>query len=169
MQLAYKTLTDKKKRIGYDSQLPFNEKIPKAKEGTTEETFYKVYAPVFERNSRFSTIRPVPELGDEKTSDEDVSEFYSFWFGFKSWRDFTYLDEHKSDDSMDRYTRRENERKNLKLRAGKKKEEAARVRKLVDEAQKKDPRVARARAAAEEEKKKKEGGEEGGGGEEGWK
>lgn len=140
MQLAFKTLTDKQKRIGYDSQLPFDEVIPDAGEGAGSD-FYEVYAPVFERNSRFSEKKPVPALGDKDTPDEEVGKFYDFWFGFKSWRDFTYLDEHKNDDATDRFTKRENDRKNLKLRAGKKREEMARVRQLVEGAQKKDPRV----------------------------
>jgi len=148
MQLAHTTLTDKQKRIGYDSQLPFDEKIPGSKAGLTEDTFYQVYAPVFERNARFSTKQPMPALGDKDTSFDDVDAFYDAWFGLKSWRDFTYLDEHKPDDGTDRFTRRDMERKNLKLRAGKKKEEGARVRKLVEEAEKKDPRVQRRKKQA---------------------
>lgn len=141
MQLAYATLTDKQKRIGYDSALPFDEKIPKESEGTTEETFYKVYGPVFERNGRFSVDRPVPELGDKDATSEQFNAFYDFWLGFKSWRDFTHLDEHKNDDGTDRYTRRENDRKNAKLRAGAKKAETARVRKMVEDGMSKDPRI----------------------------
>lgn len=36
----------------------------------------------------------VPKLGDENTPYEDVLKFYSFWYNFKSWRDFSYLDEY---------------------------------------------------------------------------
>jgi len=153
MQLAYSTLTDKQKRIGYDSALPFDESLPKSSQGKTEADFYKVYGPVFERNSRFSTVKPVPVLGDKDSSNDEVNNFYDFWFSFKSWRDFTYLDEHKSDDSTDRYTKRENERKNKKLREGKKKEEMARVRKLVEDAMGKDARMVRIKAEAQAEAK----------------
>lgn len=158
MQLAYSTLTDKQKRIGYDSALPFDEAIPKESEGTTEATFYKVYAPVFERNARFSSApKPAPELGDSSSSYDYINGFYDYWLGFKSWRDFTYLDEHKNDDGTDRFTRRENDRKNQKLRAGKKREETARVRKLVEDAMKKDPRMKRQKEeAALEQKRRKE-------------
>lgn len=47
------------------------------------------------------------------------------------------------------------ERQNQKLRAGKKKEETARVRKLVDNAMKNDPRVQAQIQAQQEEKKKR--------------
>lgn len=152
IQKAFDTLTTKIKRIGYDSQLPFDETIPGDKDGETEATFFKVYAPVFERNGRFSTVKPIPVLGDMDTSYDQVNAFYDFWFGFKSWRDFTYLDEHKPDDSTGRDEKRHMERQNQKLRAGKKKEETARVRKLVEMAMEKDPRVKKQRL--EEEKQK---------------
>jgi len=139
-QKAHAVLSVNDTRRGYDSTLPFNEKIPLARAGTGD-AFFKVYGPVFERNARFSEVRPVPLLGDEKTDYATVDSFYNFWLFFKSWRDFKYLDEHHPDDVTDRFERREMERKNKKLRAGKKKEEAGRVRKLTEDAMKKDPRV----------------------------
>lgn len=155
IQKAFDTLTTKIKKIGYDSQLPFDESIPGDKEGDSEATFFKVYGPVFQRNGRFSMNKPVPSLGDMKTPYDDVNDFYDFWFGFKSWRDFTYLDEHKPDDSTGRDEKRHMERQNKKLREGKKKEETARVRKLVDLAMSKDPRIKKKRAEDEELKAQK--------------
>lgn len=139
-QKAFATLSVNDSRRGYDSMLPFDEKIPKDNKGKGSN-FFSVYGPVFERNARFSEIRPVPLLGDEKTDYETVDRFYDFWLLFKSWRDFKYLDEHHPDDMTDRFEKREMERKNKKLRAGKKKEDVLRVRKLTEDAMKKDPRM----------------------------
>jgi hypothetical protein len=32
----------------------------------------------------------VPDVGDESSSWEEVSAFYDFWYGFKSWREFPH-------------------------------------------------------------------------------
>lgn len=147
-QKAAAVLSVNSTRRGYDSTLPFDESIPKATQGTGDD-FFKVYGPTFERNSKFSETQPVPPLGDANTPYENVDKFYDFWFSFKSWRDFTYLDEHHPDDNCDRFEKREMERKNKKLREGKKKEEVARVRKLAEDGMKKDPRVIAHKAAIE--------------------
>merc|ERR1711994_456386 len=81
-------------------------------------------------------------------------KFYDFWFSFKSWRDFSHLDEHKLDDAGSRDEKRWMERQNQKLRAAKKKEETARIRKLVEDAMKKDPRII-AQKKKEEERRNK--------------
>ena len=57
----------------------------------------QVFRPVFERNARWSCRRPVPELGTPKSSREHVEHFYSFWYGFDSWREFSYLDEEEKE------------------------------------------------------------------------
>lgn len=43
----------------------------------------QVFAPAFRRNSRWSNITPVPDVGDENTPWDDVDEFYVFWFNFR--------------------------------------------------------------------------------------
>jgi hypothetical protein len=32
----------------------------------------------------------VPDVGDESSTWEEVSAFYDFWYGFKSWREFPH-------------------------------------------------------------------------------
>lgn len=152
MQIAYKTLIDPLKRRQWDSSLPFNDKIPKDSQGTTPESFFKVYAPVFERNAQFSERQPMPKLGDGETSYDEVDRFYDAWFSFRSWRDFSYLDGLSQSDTMGRWEKREMEKENAKARAGHKKEESKRLRKLVEGAMKKDPRIAKRRQEQEEER-----------------
>lgn len=87
---------DPQARVVYDSSIEFDESIPEPDEGTkSAKDFFRVYGKVFKRNERFSVVRPCPELGDMDTPWEQVAAFYRFWFGFKSWRDFSYLDEEK--------------------------------------------------------------------------
>ena len=78
LQVGWETLTDAARRRGYDSSLDFDESLPKESAGNTEKTFFSVYGPVFEANARFSTIRPVPKLGDMSTPDSEVVAFYDF-------------------------------------------------------------------------------------------
>lgn len=61
---------------------------------------------------RWSTKQPVPMLGDENSSREDVEQFYSFWFEWNSWREFSYLDEEDKEKGEDRWERREIEKQN---------------------------------------------------------
>ncbi len=42
---------------------------------------------------RWSADSNVPSLGDADTPYPEVTKFYDFWFTFKSWRDFSFLDE----------------------------------------------------------------------------
>lgn len=152
LQVGWETLTDAARRRGYDSSLDFDDAIPKESAGATEKTFFSVYGPVFESNSRFSSIRPVPRLGDMNTPDEDVTAFYDFWNSFSSWREFPELNENTLESASCRQQKREYERENAKAQAGKKKEELARVRKLTEQACKKDPRMIRMKAKANEAK-----------------
>lgn len=155
MQRAYDQLLDPTKRKLYDSSLPFNDKLPKATEGNTPETFFKVYGRVFQDNSRFSIDKKIPDLGDADTDMKQVDKFYSWWFSFKSWREFSHPDEKKPDDGTCREEKRKMETENKKLRASAKRDETKRVSKLVEEAMKKDPRIQKKNAELEAEKNKK--------------
>jgi DnaJ family protein C protein 2 len=155
MQTGYEILIDPARRRAYDSSIDFDDRIPSDKEGKKETDFFKVYGPVFLRNGRFSQIKPVPQLGDINTPDDTVHAFYDFWLDFKSWREFSYLDEQKINESMGREEKRHAVRENQKKQASRKKEETLRVRKLVEDAMKKDPRIIRMQQREEEEKKKK--------------
>ena len=91
----------------------------------SEKSFFSVYGEVFRRNERYSVVKPVPQLGDLNSSDDDVHAFYDFWLGFRSWRDFSYLNEHQVESAQSREEKRMFIRENEKKQAGKKKEETA--------------------------------------------
>ena len=107
IQKAYDTLIDPVKRKKHDSTLPFDDEIPDlTKDKVNESNFYEIFGKCFSANSRFSTIKPVPELGDKSTSIEDVKKFYKFWDNFKTWRDFCQYDEYNLDDAQERAEKR---------------------------------------------------------------
>ena len=141
IQKGYGILTDETKRRGYDSTFDFDEEIPS---GHEKGDFFKVYGPVFQRNSRFSEKKPVPQLGNADSPMEGawgVTAFYDFWFKFESWREFSSLDEHNANEAEDREERRWMEKGNKSARAKRKKEDMQRLRTLVEKARSKDPRV----------------------------
>lgn len=65
---------------------------------------------------------------------EDVKKFYDFWWNFKSWRDFSFDDEHDVDQADSRDEKRWMERQNEKKRSKMKVEERARVIRLTGNA-----------------------------------
>jgi len=137
---AFEILGDPAKRKGYDSVDPdFDNECPSEK-SVNKDNFFRVYGPVFERNARFSTSKNVPLLGDAFSSQEYVENFYEFWYSFDSWRDFSYEDEDKDgiDDKEERWYI---DKQNKAERMSKKKDENARVRKLIDAAYHVDPRM----------------------------
>lgn len=149
---AIEILSDPVKRRAFDSVDPtFDNAVPSKAEG--KEKFFVVFAPVFERNARWSLKKHSPSLGNMEASFEDVDNFYSFWYNFDSWREFSYLDEEEKEKAECRDERRWIEKQNRASRAQRKKEEMNRIRTLVDTAYNCDPRIKKFK---EEEKARKE-------------
>ncbi|KAJ1844719.1 Zuotin [Coemansia sp. RSA 2611] len=150
IQKAFDILTDPEKRRQWDSVDPeVATAIPSTKE---KGNFFAVYGPVFEREARFSNVTPVPQLGDEAAPREEVEAFYEFWYKFDSWRTFEYLDKEDVEGGGNRDDKRYIDQKNRKERANRKKEDSQRLRSLVDNALKADPRMIRFK---EEDKQKR--------------
>ncbi|XP_034529281.1 dnaJ homolog subfamily C member 2 [Notolabrus celidotus] len=149
---AIETLSDPMKRRAFDSVDPtFENAVPSKSEG--KENFFESFAAVFDRNARWSSKKHVPKLGTMESSFEDVDNFYSFWYNFDSWREFSYLDEEEKEKAECRDERRWIEKQNRASRAQRKKEEMNRIRTLVDTAYSCDPRIKKFK---EEEKARKE-------------
>lgn len=75
IQESYEVLIDPLKRRIYDSTDEFDDEIPT---DCAPQDFYKVFAPAFMRNGRWSVNQPVPSLGDENTTIKEVDNFYNF-------------------------------------------------------------------------------------------
>lgn len=141
IQEAYKILSDPVRRREYDSVDEFDDSLPS--ECATQD-FFKVFAPAFRRNARWSVDQEQAqalELGDEQTPYEKVEKFYNFWFQFRSWREFPHPDEEEVESAESREERRWIDRHNSKLREKGKKDEGKRLREFVDNAYRIDPRV----------------------------
>jgi DnaJ family protein C protein 2 len=150
IQEAYEVLMDPTKRRIFDSTDEFDDDIPT---DCAPQDFFKVFGPAFMRNGRWSVTQPIPSLGDDATPVVDVDQFYNFWYNFKSWREFPHEDEYDLEQAESREHKRWMERQNSKIQEKAKKVEYARVRNLVDNAYKKDPRIQRRK---EEEKAEKQ-------------
>ncbi|XP_065317353.1 dnaJ homolog subfamily C member 2-like isoform X3 [Gordionus sp. m RMFG-2023] len=156
---AFEILSDPIKRRSYDSVDPlFNNDIPETfmpihnDISCQYDHFLNVFDPVFNRNSRWSTIQPVPTLKYINASSEEVNNFYSFWYDFQSWREFSYLDKEDKTKGENRDERKWIEKQNKIDRQKLKKDEINRIRKLVDIAYKNDPRIERIKLEAKERK-----------------
>ena len=55
---------------------------------------------------RWSIKKKRPAFGDENSTFQEVNDFYSFWYDFDSWREFSYLDEENKETASDRDERR---------------------------------------------------------------
>ncbi|KAM7267413.1 hypothetical protein ACFE04_009579 [Oxalis oulophora] len=152
IQEAYEVLIDTVKRRIYDSTDEFDDEIPT---DCAPQDFYKVFGPAFLRNGRWSVTQPIPFLGDENTPIQDVDTFYNFWYNFKSWREFPHADEFDIEQAESRDHKRWMERQNAKLSEKARKEEYVRVRNLVDNAFKRDPRIIKRKEEEKAEKQKK--------------
>uniref|UniRef100_A0A4W4HDD9 J domain-containing protein n=1 Tax=Electrophorus electricus TaxID=8005 RepID=A0A4W4HDD9_ELEEL len=127
---AIEILSDPIKRRAFDSVDPtFDNMVPSKAEG--KDNFFEVFAPAFERNARWSIKKHVSHLGSLESSFEEVDNFYSFWYNFDSWREFSYLDEEEKEKAECRDERRWIEKQNRASRAQRKKEEMNRIRTLV--------------------------------------
>ncbi|KAG0371912.1 hypothetical protein BGX24_001003 [Mortierella sp. AD032] len=156
LQKAYEILSDPIKRRQYDSVDPIPEESYNALKDGADLSFVDAWRPVFEREARFSVVtdkRKIPGIGTMESSKQEVEAFYGFWYGFESWRSFEYLDKEEGEGAENRDDKRYIEKKNKAERAKLKKEDAARLRKLVDTAFALDPRMA---AFKEQEKEAKE-------------
>jgi DnaJ family protein C protein 2 len=141
IQKATEVLLDPVKRRQYDSVDEAADVEPPTKSETKKGNFYKLWGKVFEAEGRFSNKQPVPKLGNENSTKEEVENFYNFWYNFDSWRSFEYLDEDVPDDNESRDQKRHVERKNQNARRKKKTEDTVRLRKLVDDALALDERI----------------------------
>lgn len=144
---AMDILGDPIKRRSFDSVDPtFDDTIPGpikiSKLEKDPHIFYDTFAPVFERNARWSVKQNVPHLGGPKSSREHVESFYSYWYNLQSWREFSYLDEEDKEKGENRDERRWLDRQNKAARLQRKKAENQRIRQLVDNAYSCDPRIA---------------------------
>lgn len=155
IQKAHEILLDPAKRRQFDSVDEMAEVEPPTKKEVAKRGFFKTWGPVFEAEARFSNIQPVPLLGDENSSQDDVETFYNFWYNIDSWRTFEYLDEDVPDDNENRDQKRHTEKKNANARRKRKAEDTGRVRKLVDDCLAQDERIKKFRQQARAGKDKK--------------
>merc|ERR1711942_311568 len=149
---AFEILGNPVTRRAFDSVDPtFDDDVPEVLK-KDKDNFINLFGPVFERNKRWAVKTPVPLLGDMDSSREEVDRFYSYWYDFDSWREFSYLDEEDKEKAGDKWERREIDKINKAQRKEKKQDETKRIRKLVDNAYNSDPRIARFREADFDEK-----------------
>lgn len=155
IQKATEILLDPVKRRQFDSVDEGADVEPPTKKETQKGNFYKLWGRVFESEGRFSKVQPVPKLGNDKSTKEEVEHFYNFWYNFDSWRTFEYQDEDVPDDNENRDQKRHVERKNQNARRKKKTEDTARLRRLVDDALALDERIKKFRQQEHAQKNKK--------------
>lgn len=131
-----------KTRRSYDSVDPeFDDAFPT--QSDIDSNFYESFNKYFNLNARWSEKNHVPPFGEVDAKREEVERFYNFWYDFKSWREFSYLDEEDKEKGQDRDERRWIEKENKVLRIKRKKEEMTRIRALVDLAYNNDKRIQR--------------------------
>ena len=155
IQKATEVLLDPVRRRQFDSVDEGADVEPPTKKQALKGGFFKLWNPVFESEGRFSKTQPVPRLGDDKSTKEEVETFYNFWYNFDSWRSFEYQDEDVPDDNENRDQKRHVERKNNNARKKKKTEDTARLRALVDECLAGDERIKKFRTEERAGKNKK--------------
>lgn len=152
IQKAYELLIDPVKRRIFDSTDEFDDAVPG---DCLPQDFFKVYGPVFMRNARWSVVQQVPVLGDDDTPLHEVDKFYDFWNSFKSWREFPDANEYDLEEAESREHKRWMERQNAKLSEKARKEESARIRSIVENAYRRDPRILKRKEEEKAEKLKR--------------
>lgn len=157
IQRATDQLLDPVKRRQFDSVDEAADVEPPSKKDVQKKAgnFYKLWGKVFEAEGRFSKQQPVPKLGNDNSTKEEVENFYNFFYNFDSWRSFEYLDEDVPDDNESRDQKRHMERKNNNNRKKRKNEDVQRLRQLVDVALAQDERIKKFRQEGNKEKNKK--------------
>ncbi|KAJ5691931.1 hypothetical protein N7462_001354 [Penicillium macrosclerotiorum] len=160
IQKATDLLLDPVRRRQFDSVDEAADVEPPTKKDIQKRNFYKCWGPVFVAEGRFSVRQPVPVLGNEDSTQEEVETFYNFWYNIDSWRTFEYLDEDVPDDGESRDQKRHVEKKNANARRKRKTEDTTRLRGLVDECLAGDERIKKfrqqARAGKDAKRKAKE-------------
>ncbi|KAH7827531.1 putative chaperone DnaJ domain protein [Monocercomonoides exilis] len=117
------------------------------------KAFESMFAGVFRRNSKWSRVHPVPQLGAMDASRDEINEFYKYWSSFKTWREFPSSEEMNVEQAESRDERRWMERQNVKLKMKARNAELQRITRLTETARTYDPRL---RWMNEEEKIEKE-------------
>ncbi|KAJ5216711.1 Heat shock protein DnaJ N-terminal [Penicillium citrinum] len=159
IQKATEVLSDPIRRRQFDSVDEAAEIDPPSKKQASKD-YFKAWGPIFEAEGRFSNKQPVPQLGDDNSTQEEVETFYNFWYNFDSWRSFEYLDEDIPDDGEGRDQKRHTEKKNANARRKRKQEDNVRLREMLDELMAGDERIKKfrqqARAGKDAKRKAKE-------------
>lgn len=119
----------------------FDDSLPS--QNDIDNDYFGVFNKFFTLNGRWSEKPHVPSFGQVDAKREEVERFYNFWYDFKSWREFSYLDEEDKEKGQDRDERRWIEKENRAARIKRKKEEMSRIRSLVDLAYNNDKRIQR--------------------------
>lgn len=159
---AWEALGESFARKSYDSADPISiqhgmdevpTQIPDTDTNLSQEAlFYETFGRATLKNARWSVRETVPLLGGSDTNEDDVSDFYAFWYDFDSWREYSYFDEEEKEKGEDRYERREIDKRNKDMRKQRKKDEMQRLRRLVDNMYASDPRIARFKQQAKQRK-----------------
>ncbi|KAI9262771.1 hypothetical protein BY458DRAFT_458726 [Sporodiniella umbellata] len=131
----------------------------------TAKGFYNVYRKLFEKMAQeeqeaheMSDQHEVqytsyPQFGNHTTGVEDVKDFYNVWTNFSTIKPFLWAEKWRLSDAPHRSVRRSMEKENKKARDSAKKEYNEVVRSLALFVKKRDPRV---KKYLDEEQKKKE-------------
>ncbi|RNF27663.1 chaperone DNAJ protein [Trypanosoma conorhini] len=127
--------------------------------GDDDDGFFSVYRRVFDQlledESEYDArAKAWPRFGESSTDWNSVSEFYSYWKNFASFKNFAWKDEYKINEIPDRASRRMAERINQKARAAAKKDYIQTVQSLARFVYRRDPRVEAEMKRQEEEERR---------------